>query len=128
MDSKEKKAFSLIDRFGSIKPAVRGIYIFVKNTHNAWVEICLAIVFIMFGFLFSISEYEWLALLITLFMLLMAEAFNTAEEVHMDLTSPGQHPAARDTKDIAAGAVFIAAILTMIVVLIIFVPKFLCIF
>ena len=128
MDSKEKKAFSLIARFGSIKHAVRGIYIFVKNTHNCWVEIFISIVFLFLGYYFCISESEWLSLIIVIFVLIMAEAFNTAMEVHMDLTSPGQHPFARDTKDIAAGAVFISAILTTIVGLIIFLPKILVLF
>ena len=123
MDKKEKKAFSLIARLGSFKHAARGIYIFIKNTHNAWVEIFASFVFLILGYYFCISEFEWLSLVIVIFVLFMAEAFNTAMEVHMDLTSPGQHPYARDTKDIAAGAVFISAILTVVVVLIIFLPK-----
>jgi diacylglycerol kinase len=47
-------------------------------------------------------------------------------EVHMDLTSPEFHPFARDTKDIAAGGVLIAGMLTLIVSLIIFAPKIIC--
>jgi undecaprenol kinase len=126
MNPKEKKAFSLIARFGSIKHAVRGIYIFIKNTHNAWVEIFIGVFLVFLGYCLSISEYEWLFILISIFGLLMAEAFNTAMEVHMDLTSPEFHPFARDTKDIAAGGVLIAAILTLVVSLIIFVPKIIC--
>ena len=125
MDKKEKKAFSLIARFGSIKHAVRGIYICIKNTHNAWVEIFISFVLIILGCAFALSESEWLSLIIVLFVLLIAEAFNTAMEVHMDLTSPAFHPFARDTKDIAAGAVFISALLTLVVSIIIFVPKIL---
>ena len=123
MEPKEKKAFSLIARIESFKYAFRGIYVFVKNTHNAWVEIFCSIFSIALGFYFSISESEWLALIIAILVLFMAEAFNTAMEVHMNLTSPGEHPFARDTKDIAAGAVFIAAMLAFIVCLIIFLPK-----
>jgi len=120
METKEKKAFSLIARIGSFRHAFRGIYVFVKNTHNAWVEIFFSIIFILLGFYFSITKGEWLALIITIFVLIMAEAFNTAMEVHMDLTSPGEHPFARDTKDIAAGAVLISVFLVIITVLIIF--------
>ncbi|MEI6316134.1 MAG: diacylglycerol kinase family protein [bacterium] len=122
METKEKKAFSLIARIGSFRHAFRGIYVFVKNTHNAWVEIFFNIIFILLGFYFSITKGEWLALIIAIFVLIMAEAFNTAMEVHMDLTSPGQHPYARDTKDIAAGAVLISVFLVIITVLIIFAP------
>jgi diacylglycerol kinase len=40
---------------------------------------------------------------------LVAEAFNTALEIGVDLASPGYHELARDTKDVAAGAVLISA-------------------
>ncbi len=123
MEPKEKKAFSLVARIGSFKHAFRGVYIFVKNTHNSWVEIFASIIFIILGFYFSISHEEWLSLIICIFVLIMAEAFNTGMEVHMNLTSPNEHPFARDTKDIAAGAVFIAVVMTVIIALMIFIPK-----
>jgi len=123
MKSSEKKAFSLVARVGSFKHAFRGLYIFVKNTHNAWVEIFFSVACVIFGFYFHISSSNWLMLLIGIFVLLMAEAFNTAMEVHMDLTSPEFHPFAKDTKDIAAGAVFFAVILLLLIVSIIFLPK-----
>ena len=124
MQPKERKAFSLIARIGSLKHAFRGIKIFIQNTHNSWVEIFFSIIFILLGFYFSITSGEWLSLIIVIFVMIMAEAFNTAMEVHMDLTSPGEHPFARDTKDIAAGAVLISVFLTIITVLIIFAPYF----
>ena len=49
---------------------------------------------------------------------------NTALEFLTDLVSPGYHPIAKKTKDVAAGAVLLAAILAIIIGLIIFVPKF----
>lgn len=51
---------------------------------------------------------------------LTAESFNTAIEIDIDLTSPNYHPYARDTKDVAAGAVLISAITALIVGIIIF--------
>jgi len=56
-------------------------------------------------------------------LLLVTEAFNTAIEIDINLTSPEYHPYARDTKDVAAGAVLLMAMLTSIVGLIIFLPK-----
>jgi diacylglycerol kinase len=55
---------------------------------------------------------------------LVAEAFNTAIEIDIDLTSPEYHPYAKDTKDVAAGAVLIAACTAALIGLIIFVPYF----
>ena len=50
----------------------------------------------------------------------VSEAFNTAIEIDMDLTSPTFHPYAKDTKDVAAGAVLISSILASIVGIMIF--------
>lgn len=124
MDQKEKKAFSLVSRIASFRHAFRGIGIFVENTHNSWVEIAGGLVALLLGIYFRIGAGESTALILSFGMLLMAEAFNTAIEVHMDLTSPGQHPYARDTKDIAAGAVLIAAAVFLAVAGIVFVPRF----
>lgn len=125
MDAKEKKGFSLIARVGSFKHAFRGIGVFVSSTHNAWVELFFSAVVVYLGFYFSISQTEWFVLVITIGILLMAEAFNTAIEVDINLTSPDFHPYAKDTKDIAAGAVLIAVFLTLIICGMIFVPKIL---
>lgn len=125
MDAKEKKGFSLIARVGSFKHAFRGIGVFVVSTHNAWVELFFSAIVVYLGFYFSISQTEWFALILSIGILLMAEAFNTAIEVDINLTSPDFHPYAKDTKDIAAGAVLIAVFLTLIICGMIFVPKLL---
>ncbi len=124
MDAKEKKAFSLIARVGSFQHAFRGLGIFVSRTHNAWVEIFAGAVVAGLGYYYSITKIEWLVLGIAFTVMLMAEAFNTSIEVHMNLTSPGIHPHARDTKDIAAGAVLIVVILFVCCVAAIFLPRF----
>ncbi len=59
---------------------------------------------------------------------IIAETINTAIEIDIDLTSPEYHPYARDTKDVAAGAVLITAIMAGIVGLIIFLPKILALY
>mgnify|MGYP007071593241 CR=1 FL=1 len=123
MDTKERKAFSLIARVGSFRHAFRGLGIFVSRTHNAWIEICAGFIVVAFGYYYSITSVEWLMLGISFGILLMAEAFNTAIEIHMNLTSPGMHPYARDTKDISAGAVLIAVIMFVCCVIAIFLPK-----
>ena len=122
MDKKEKKAFSLVDRVLSFRHAFRGIGIFIRNTHNAWVEIFGGLVALALGVWFRVTSLEALFLVISFGMLIMAEAFNTAMEVDMDLTSPGYHPYARDIKDIAAAGVLIAVAVFLAVSLMVFVP------
>jgi len=53
----------------------------------------------------------------------VSEVFNTAMEIDINLTSPEYHPYARDTKDVSAGAVLLASIISVIIGLIIFLPK-----
>jgi diacylglycerol kinase len=114
------KKFSLIKRAKSFTHAGRGIWIFVKTTHNAWLHLLIFACAIFLGFYFSISHIDWILLIITGAFVLVSEAFNTAIEIDMDLTSPEYHPYAKDTKDMAAGAVLISAIAAAIVGLMIF--------
>ena len=53
-------------------------------------------------------------------LVLVAEAFNTAIEIDMNLTSPEHHPYAKDTKDVAAGAVLISSVVAAVVGILIF--------
>lgn len=120
---KEKKRFSIIARIKSTTHAWRGIVILAKTTHNFWVQIFFAALAIYLGFAFSISETEWLFLILAIGIVIISETLNTAFEIDINLTSPGFHPYARDTKDVAAGAVLMAVILAIIVGGIIFLPK-----
>lgn len=119
---KDNKKFSLIKRARSFIHAGRGIMIFLKTTHNAWVHISLFIAAIILGLYFKITNMEWIALVFAGGFVLVSEAFNTAIEIDMDLTSPDFHPYARDTKDVAAGAVLLSACTAVIIGLLIFFP------
>ena len=124
----EKKRFSLVARAKSFTHALRGVWVLVKSTHNFWVHIFFAIIAIILGFLLKISHVEWMILVLTAGFVMVAEAINTAIEIDIDLTSPNYHPYAKDTKDVAAGAVLISAIVAIIVGIIIFLPKILILF
>lgn len=110
-------------RLRSANHAFRGFIILLKTSHNFWAIIFFAILAVYLGFILSISSVEWILLVISFGIVFLAEAFNTAIEIDIDLTSPNYHPYARDTKDVSAGAVLISAFITIIVGLIIFLPK-----
>lgn len=114
--------FSLIKRAKSFTYAGRGLWVFVKTTHNAWVHLVILVVAIVLGVYFDITRVEWMMLIFAGGFVLVAEAFNTAIEIDIDLTSPDYHPYAKDTKDVAAGAVLLSAITASIIGLLIFVP------
>jgi diacylglycerol kinase len=80
---------------------------------------------IYLGFILNISSVEWAIIVFAVGLVIISEAFNTAIEIDIDLTSPNYHPYARDTKDVAAAAVSIAAIVAGIIGLLIFLPKIL---
>lgn len=119
----EKKKFSLLARIKSANHAWRGIGILIKTGHNAWGHIFIGLLAVYLGFILDISNTEWLFLSFTIGLVIIAEAFNTAFEIDINLTSPQYHPYARDTKDVAAGAVLISVILSIVVALFIFLPK-----
>lgn len=122
---KENKRFSIVARIKSSTHAFRGLEIMIKTTHNFWGHLFFGLLAIYLGFVLNISHFEWLALIFAIFIVLITETLNTAFEVDIDLTSPQYHPYARDTKDIAAGAVLLAVLLAIIVGSIIFLPKIL---
>ena len=111
----QQERFSIVKRAKSFSHAGRGVWIFVKTTHNAWIHIAVFIIAIGLGIYFSIDVTEWMLLLLAAGIVLLTEAVNTAIEIDIDLTSAEYHPYARDTKDVAAGAVLIAACIAALV-------------
>ncbi|MEK7176837.1 MAG: diacylglycerol kinase family protein [Patescibacteria group bacterium] len=124
MDEKidTKEEFSLVKRAKSFVHAGRGLKLFIKTTHNAWIQIVVFLGAILLGIYFDIPSLEWAVLTLAFGFVLASEAFNTAIEIDINLTSPGTHPYARDTKDVAAGAVLISAITALVIGLTIFLP------
>ncbi len=125
MNDMDKRKFSLVARIRSVNHAMRGLRILFKTTHNAWVQIFFAALAVYLGFTLCISNLEWVAIVFAIGLVLVTETLNTALEIDIDLTSPEFHPYARDTKDVAAGAVFLAILCAIAVGAIIFLPKIL---
>lgn len=120
LDTKEE--FALVKRAKSFAYAGRGVYVFLRTTPNAWIQLALfAFVFVL-GMYFHITRIEWILLIMSGGFVIVAEAFNTALEIDINLTSPEPHPYARDTKDVAAGAVLIASIVALVVGIVVFFP------
>jgi diacylglycerol kinase (ATP) len=117
-----EKKFSIVKRAKSFTHAGRGVWIVIKTTHNVWVHLFLLCFAVVLGLLFHITQVDWMMLIFAAGLVLSAEAFNTAIEIDIDLTSPDIHPMARDVKDVAAGAVLLAAIAALLIGLCIFVP------
>ena len=90
------------------------------------IHLAISVLVIICGIFFAISLTEWICCILCIGLVVGAEMMNTAIENVVDLASPGQHPLAGKAKDIAAGAVLICAIISVIVGLLIFIPKGWC--
>ena len=124
-EKKEIKAWREVKRSERFLNAFRGLYVFLKTTKNLYFHIFAAFLAIFLGFILGISEGEWLAVVFAIGFVIVSEAFNTAIEIDIDLTSPEYHPFARDTKDVSAAAVLLSALTAVIIALIVFLPKIL---
>jgi undecaprenol kinase len=72
---------------------------------------------------FSLTQWEWLFVLSALFLVLLTEAFNTAIEKVCDEVTLERKESIKRIKDISAGAVLLAAIYSIVVGTVIFLPK-----
>lgn len=115
--------FSLKNRLKSFTHAFRGIGLLVKNEHNSWIHIFASILVVILGFYYQINNYEWFAIILSIGIVLMAETFNSAIEELSDKVESKQDTKIKNTKDLAAGAVLIAAIMAIVIGCIIFIPK-----
>ncbi len=107
----------------SFAHAWRGIGIVFKTQPNARIQLFLFNIVVWVGLWLKISTIEWLILIMTSGLVIALETINTAFEIDIDLTSPEYHPYAKDTKDVAAGAVLIATLVALSTACIIFIPK-----
>lgn len=120
---KSNKSFNIGDRILSFGFAIQGLFTFFKTQHNAWIHLLAAIVVITAGFVLKVSHTEWCWLIISIGFVFAAEMFNTAIEFLTDIVSPQFHPIAKKVKDVAAGAVLIAALAAVAIGSIVFLPK-----
>lgn len=106
------KKRSLIDSFNY---AVSGIITAIKTEKNMRIHYLIAILVITLSLFFDFSRTEFLLLLFAISLVVVAEMINTALERVIDLITQEYHPLARLVKDVAAGAVLIAAINSIVV-------------
>ena len=109
-------------RLKSFKYAILGAYKLVTTEHSIMVQFSLGILVTVAGFYFGISKTEWLFQTMAIGLVLSIEGLNTAVEKIADIIHPDFHDKIGFIKDIAAGAVFFAAIVAIAVGLIIYIP------
>ncbi len=119
------KPFRFSGRIRSFKFAFAGIWTMLKSQHNAWVHACATVGVVVAGFLFGVSSAEWCWLVLAIMAVWTSEALNTAFEFLADAASPEFHPLVKHSKDVAAGAVLISAIGSVLIGLLVLGPHIL---
>ncbi len=109
--------------FRSFPYAIAGILYLFRTQRNARIELGIAIAACALAAWLRIGRMEWALLVITIALVLALEAINTAIEAAIDLASPDYHSQAKIAKDAAAGAVLLAAIASVVVGLLILLPR-----
>ncbi|MFV0469819.1 MAG: diacylglycerol kinase family protein [Dysgonomonas sp.] len=115
--------FSIKKRLQSFVYAFAGLKTLFKEEHNARIHVVVAVVVIVLGLLFHISAMEWLAVLLCIALVFSLELINSAIENLADYTSPDKNDFIRRAKDMAAAAVLVSAMVSVVVGIIIFLPR-----
>lgn len=111
-------------RFKSIGFAFKGAIKLITTEHSIMVQSSIAVVLIITGFYFHISHEEWMFQTLAIGLVISIEGLNTAVEKVADFIHPEFHHRIGFIKDIAAGAVFFAALTAIAIGLMIYLPKF----
>jgi len=111
---------SLLEAF---RVAVAGLGNMVVTQRNVRIHLVLAALVVILGIVLKLALWEWAALGLTIVLVLVIEALNSAVEALVDLVSPERRSLARRAKDLAAAAVLLAALFSLVMAGILFMPR-----
>lgn len=112
-------------RLASIGFAWRGLVAIARTETHFQIDLLAVAIVVAFGVFFQIERTEWLAVSLAIGLVLSCEALNTVVERLVDLVHPARHPDAGRVKDMAAGAVLVAALCSLVVAAFVFGPRIL---
>ncbi|MCL1796849.1 MAG: diacylglycerol kinase family protein [Eggerthellaceae bacterium] len=112
-DDKQKGVrFTLISAF---RCAGAGLITTLKRQRNARIHLAFAVAAVVLGLALRIDFLGWLAIIISIALVIGVECINTAVETIVDLVSPGYHELAKKAKDSAAAAVLVVSLSSLVV-------------
>jgi diacylglycerol kinase len=112
-------------RFRSFKFAFRGFSSLILHEHNSRIYLIAAAIVIVLGFVLKISLIEWCILIIVIGLVFLAELLNSSLEAVSDAVHPEWHEKIMKAKDYAAAGVLVAAIISVFIGGLIFIPRIL---
>lgn len=105
------------------KKATGGIGYAVKTQRNIKIQLCIAVLVIIFAIVFKVNITQAMFLTFATMLVIITEMVNTAIEETVNLVTNKFHPVAKIAKDVAAGAVVLSALNAVIIAIFIFVNK-----
>lgn len=112
----------------SASHAMDGIAYTVGHERNFRIEIIAACLVTIMSYILHVSMVEWCILLLTISLVLVLEMVNTAIERAVDLVTKDYYELAKIAKDVAAGAVLVASMFSVVLGVLIFLPKIMLLF
>jgi diacylglycerol kinase len=113
---------AIVRQLRSFQHAFSGWVFVLRTQPNARIHAVISIGVVILAYWLNVARLEWVALILTLMVVWMAEFTNTAVEALVDLVAPEPHPLAKVTKDVAAATVLIGALGAILVGLLILGP------
>ena len=107
----------------SVSHALNGIEYTINHERNIKIQILFAIMACILGFLLNISAFEWVIIVLVIAMVISLELVNTAIERAIDLVTKDYNELAKVSKDVAAGAVLVMSLFSVVIGIVIFLPK-----
>lgn len=118
----ERPQFTVRHRARSFGYALAGIGHLLRSQHNAWIHAAINLAAVVLAFWLGASSLDWALLVLAMTAVWVAELVNTAVEAAVDLSSDEPSPLAKTAKDVAAGAVLVAALGAVLVGLLVLGP------
>jgi diacylglycerol kinase len=109
-------------RLSSFLDALRGLTVLLRTERNARVHAAASILAVALGMALGIDRLSWCWLITSMAMVWAAEAFNTAVERLADRVTQERDPLIKQAKDLAAGAVLVAALAAALIGLLVLGP------
>lgn len=124
MQLDERKKIRGLKRLtSSLKYACDGLKYAYKNEQSMTIHIIVTLIVITLGIILNISSYEWIIVILCTGIMMCFELVNTSIEAAVDLTTNEYNEKAKVAKDVAAAVSLVFSITSIIVGLIIFIPK-----
>lgn len=113
------------NRWVSLSYALSGWVYMLRWQKNTRILSVITVIVIVLGLWLAVDLLSWAILILTIALVWMAEFLNAAIEAAINLASAEYHPMAKVGKDVAAGAVLLGAVASILIGIAVLLPPLL---